>query len=93
MGCVVGSSAMKTRWLSRTLGIRVGVFVKGVWATLPTLAIGSGVGVILWWRVEVVKGVDVFNARGSIVTLNGSMILYTTCLTINISPHGWPREV
>jgi len=72
--------------------VRVGVFVEGVWVTLPTLAIGSGVGVILWWRVEVVKGIDAFNARRSIATLNGSMILYTTGLAVNIGPHGWPRR-
>jgi len=72
--------------------VRIGVFVKGVWVTLPTLAIGSGAGGLLWWRVEVMKGIDVFNARRSIVTLNGSMTLYTTGLTINIGPHGWPRR-
>jgi len=54
--------------------------------TLPTLALGSGVGVTLWWRVEVMKGIDVFNARGRIVTLNGSMTLYTIGLAINIGP-------
>ena len=83
---------MKNRSLWRTLGVRVGVFVKGVWVTLPTLAIGSGVRVILWWKVEVVKGVDMFNTRGSIATLNGSVTLYTTGLAINIGPHGWPRK-
>ena len=56
--------------------------------TLPTLAIATGIGVILWWRVEVVKNVDVFNARRSIVTLNGSMTLYTIRLAINIGPNG-----
>ena len=49
-------------------------------------------GVILWRRVEVVKDVDVFNARRSIVTLNGSMTLYITGVAINIGPHGWPRK-
>ena len=72
--------------------MRIGVFVKGVWVTLPTLAIGSGVGVIFWWRVEVVKGIDMFTAKRSIVTFNDSMTLYTTGLTINIGPHGWPRR-
>lgn len=88
----IGSFVVKTKWLWKTLGVRVGVFVKRVWVTLPTLAIVSGVGVILWWRVEVVKGVDVFNARRSIVTLNGSMALYTTGLAVNISLHEWPHR-
>ena len=38
---------METRQLDRTLGVRVGVFVRGVWVTLPTLTIASIVGVIL----------------------------------------------
>ena len=83
---------MKTKWLWKTLGVRVGVFVKGVWVTLLTLAIVSGVEVILWWRVEVMKGIDVFNAKRSIVTLIGSMTLYTTGLAINIGLHGWTRR-
>ena len=61
---------MKTRWLDRTLGVRVGVFVRGVWMTFPTLTIASRVGVILWWRVEAMECIDVFNARGAIVTVN-----------------------
>ena len=60
--------------------------------TLPTLTIGSGVGVILWWRVEVVKSINVLNARRSIITLTGSMTLYTAGLVINTGPHGWPRR-
>jgi len=61
---------VETRQLDRTLGVRVGVFVRGVWVTLPTLTIASIVGVILWWRVKAVECVDVFNGRGAIVTVN-----------------------
>ena len=78
---------MEIRWLDRTLGMRVGVLVKRIWATLPTLAIGGGVGVILWWWVIIVESIDVLNARGSIGTLNEGMSLYTTGLTVCISLH------
>jgi len=61
---------METRWLDRTLGMRIGVFVREVWMTLPTLTIISKVGVLLWWRVEAMECVEVFNARGAIVTVN-----------------------
>ena len=61
---------METRWLDRTLGVRVGVFVRGFLVTLPTLTIASRVGVILRWRVKAVECVEVFNARGVIVTVN-----------------------
>lgn len=61
---------METRWLDRTLRMRVGVFVRGVWVSVPTLTIASRVGVILWWRVEAVECVEVFNARGAIITVN-----------------------
>ena len=47
-GWNIGSFVVKSRWLWKTLEVRVGVFVKRVWVILPTLAIGSGVGVILW---------------------------------------------
>ena len=78
---------METRWLDRTLGLRVRILVKRIWKTLLTLAIGGGVGVILWWWVIIMESVDVFNARGSIVTLNRGMFLYTTGLTVCICPH------
>ena len=78
---------METRWLDRTLGVRVGIFAKRIWVTLPTLAIDGGLGVILWWWDVIVKSIDVFNVRGSIITLNGGMSLYTTGLTICIGPH------
>jgi len=50
--------------------VRVGVSVRGVWMTLPTLTIASRVGVILWWRVEALECVKVFNPRGAIVKVN-----------------------
>ena len=78
---------METRWLDRTLGVRVGLLLKKIWVTLPTLVIGGGVGVTMWWWVVIVEGVDVFNVRRSIVTLNGGMSLYTTGLTVYIGPH------
>jgi len=43
-GWIIGSYVVKIRWLWRTLGVRVEAFMKGVWVTLPTLAIASGVG-------------------------------------------------
>jgi len=46
-GWIVGSSVVETRWLDKTLGVRVGVFIRGVWVILPTLTIASGVGGIL----------------------------------------------
>jgi len=78
---------VETEWLDRTLRVRVQIFVEKIWMTLPPLAIGGGVGVILWWWVVIVESVDVFNARGSIVTLNESMSLYTTGLTVCIDLH------
>jgi len=54
--------------------------------TLPTLAIGGGVGISLWWWVVVVESVDVFNVKGSMVTLNRGISLYTTGLTVCICP-------
>jgi len=61
---------VETRWLDRTLGLRVRVFVRAIWVTLPTMTIASRVGVILWWTVEAVECIEVFNARGAIVTVN-----------------------
>jgi len=90
---IVGSSVVETRWLERTLGVRVGVLIKRIWVTLPTLVIGGGVGVILWWWVVIIEGVDVFNARRSIVTRNGGLSLYTTGLTICVGPIDGPTEV
>ena len=86
-GWIVGSSVVETRWPDRTLGVRVGIFVERIWMTLPTLAIGGGLGAILRWWVVIMESVDVFNARGSIVTLNGGMSLYTIGLTVYIGPH------
>ena len=64
--------------------MRVGIFIERIWMTLPTLVVGGGVGVILWWSVVIVERVDVFNARGSIITLNGDMSLYTIGFTVYI---------
>jgi len=77
---------METRWLDRTLRVRVGIVVRRIWVTLPTLGISGGVRVILWWWVVIVESVDVLNARGSIVTFNGGISLYTTGLTACICP-------
>jgi len=38
---------VETRWLDRTLGVRVRILLKRIWVTVPTLAISGGVGVIL----------------------------------------------
>jgi len=78
---------VETRWLDRTPGVRIGIFIERIWMTLPTLVVGGGVGVILWWSVVIVERVDVFNARGSIITLNGDMSLYTTGFTVYIGPN------
>ena len=67
--------------------MRVGIFVERIWMTLPTLAIGGRVGVILWWWVVILERVNVFNVRGSIITLNEGMSLYITGLTVYIGPH------
>ena len=64
--------------------MRVGIFVERVRVTLSTLAIGGGLRVILWWWVVIVESIDVFNIRGSIITLNGGMSMYTTGLTVCI---------
>ena len=62
---------MEIGWLDGVLGVRVRIFVERVRLALPTLVVGGGMGVILRsWGVGVV-GIDVFNAGGSIVTLNG----------------------
>ena len=78
---------METRWLDRTRGVRVKIFIERFRVTLPTLATGGGLGVILWWWVVIMENVDVFNARESIVTLSGDMSLYITGFTICIGPH------
>ena len=81
---------METGWLDGVLRVRVGFFVEKIWMTLPTLAVGGGMGVILRrWGVGVVS-IDMFNAGESIVTLNGGVSVDTTCLAICIGPHGWP---
>ena len=67
--------------------MRVGIFVEKVQVTLPTLVIGGRLGAILWWWVVIVENINVFNARGRIVTINGGMSLYTTGLTVCIGPH------
>jgi len=48
-GWIAGNFALETRWLGKTLGVRVGIFIEMVRVTLPTLTIGGGFGVILWW--------------------------------------------
>ena len=82
-----GGFSVKARWLDKTIGVMVGVLVWRIWTTLPTLIIGGRVGVSLWWRVVAMESVDLFNARGSIVTLNEGMFLYTTRFTVCIGPH------
>jgi len=69
------------------LGVRAGIFIERIWITLPTLTIGGGVGVILWWWVVIVECIDVFNARGGIIILNGGISQYTTGLTVCIGPN------
>ena len=83
---------METGRLDVILRMRVGIFVERVHVAFPTLAEGGGMGVILRRCGVCMVGVDVFNARGSIVTLNGSVAMYTTCLAVCMGPHGWPRE-
>ena len=39
---------IESRWLYRTLGMRVGVFVQWIGVALPTLVIGSRVRIVLW---------------------------------------------
>jgi len=47
---VVGSSIWVPKWLYRTLRMRVGVLVEGVWMSFPTLVVGRGLESILWWE-------------------------------------------
>ena len=44
-------------------------------------------GVVLRRLGVCMISVDVLNARGSIVALNGSMALDTTCLANGVDPH------
>ena len=46
-GWSVESSVVEPWWLYGVLGIGVVIFVEGVRVTLPTLAVGGGMGVIL----------------------------------------------
>jgi len=64
---------LESRQLCRTLGVRIGVFIEWIGVTLPTLIIGSKVGIVMWWRVKAMKGVSMLNGRGTIVALNRSM--------------------
>ena len=78
---------MQIGWLDRVMRVRVGIFVERVRLALPTLAVGGWMRVILRrWGVGVVS-IDMFNAGGSILTFNGGVSLYTTSLTVCISPH------
>ena len=81
---------METGWLDGILRVWVGSFVEKVRVAFPTLAVGGGRGVILRRCGVGMVSVDVFNVGGSIVTLNGSVALYTTCLINGIDPHGRP---
>jgi len=44
--------------------------VRGVGVTLPTLVVSSGLGGMLWWRVETLKGIGVLNGGWAIVALS-----------------------
>jgi len=46
-GWSAGRSVVETWWLHGVLGMGVGIFTEGVRVTLPTLAVGGGMGVIL----------------------------------------------
>ena len=58
-GWIVGSFVVETRWLDRTLDVKVRIFAERIWMTLPTLTIGGEVGVILWWWVVIVERIDI----------------------------------
>ena len=83
---------METGWLDGVLRVKVGIFVERVRLPLPTLTVVGGIGVILR-RVGVgVISIDMFNAGGSIVTINRGMSLDATRLAVCMGPHGWPRR-
>ena len=57
---VLGSFIFVSRWLHRTLRIRIGVFIEKFWLTLLTLIAGSGVENMLV-GVKTLKGISMFN--------------------------------
>ena len=72
---------MKAWWAHGILRRWVGSCKCGVGVALIPLVVGSEVGMMLWWRLIILIGIDMFNGRWAIVTLDRCVPLHTTGLT------------
>jgi len=79
-----------TKVAAQHLGLRVRVPIEEVGVAFPSRTVSIGVRIALWWGIDAVHGVSVLNGRGSIIALNGGMLLHTTGLADGADPNRRP---